>query len=90
LADIWKEVLQRDQFGVYDNFLELGGNSLQAIQILSRVRNGFQLDLSLPALFEAPTISETAELIEERLVEEINKMSEEEAQRLLDETTATA
>jgi len=86
LTAIWKAVLRINHFGIHDNFLELGGNSLQAIQILSRVRESFHLNLSLPALFEAPTIAEMAQLIEDLLIEEIDKMSEDETRRLLAET----
>src|SRR5262249_2964472 len=65
LADIWKEVLKVDAVGRFDNFFELGGNSLQATQILSRVRRAFGLELPLSRLFSAPRIADLAAAITE-------------------------
>lgn len=64
LAQIWATVLQLDQVGVEDNFFELGGHSLLATRLLSQVRTAFQVNVPLRAIFEAPTISELARLIE--------------------------
>ncbi|MBV9464064.1 MAG: amino acid adenylation domain-containing protein, partial [Verrucomicrobiae bacterium] len=83
LAGIWKEILGLSEIGVHDHFLEIGGNSLQAIQILSRVCRTFQIDLSLAALFQAPTIAETAEMVEEQILDQLEQMSDEDAERLL-------
>ena len=57
LAGIWSEVLKVRQLGVHDNFFALGGDSLLATQLISRVRRVFQVDLPVRALFEAPTVS---------------------------------
>jgi amino acid adenylation domain-containing protein len=64
LSEIWSEVLQIEKIGVHDNFLELGGNSLAAIRITSRVNHAFDLDLPLNTVFENPNISQLAEHIE--------------------------
>ncbi len=64
LAKIWSEVLQFSPVGVHDNFFELGGHSLMAIQVISRVRSHFQVELPLRTLFENPTISELCVSIE--------------------------
>jgi amino acid adenylation domain-containing protein len=64
LASIWGEVLQIEQLGVENNFFSLGGHSLLAMQILSRIRDAFQIDLPLRTLFESPTIAEMAERLE--------------------------
>jgi acyl carrier protein len=82
LTDIWNDVLGLKQIGVHDNFFELGGHSLLMTQVMVRTRETFGVDLSLRRLFEAPTISQLAVAIEERLVEEIEGLSEEEAKRL--------
>jgi acyl carrier protein len=58
LAGIWAERLDLDAVGIDDHFLELGGDSLLATQILSRVREEFRLELPLRILFEAPTVAE--------------------------------
>jgi FkbH-like protein len=64
LAGIWAETLQLERVGVHDHFIELGGHSLQAAQILSRVRNTLQIELALAALFESPTVAGLAGRIE--------------------------
>jgi amino acid adenylation domain-containing protein len=56
MAGIWVDVLHTAEPGRDANFFSLGGNSLLAIQILSRVRDSFGVDLPLRAIFEAPTI----------------------------------
>jgi amino acid adenylation domain-containing protein len=60
LAEIWSGVLQIDRIGIHDNFFALGGHSLLATQVVSRVRAGFNVELPVRALFEAPTIAELA------------------------------
>jgi amino acid adenylation domain-containing protein len=64
LASLWSEVLGLGPVGVQDNFFELGGHSLLATKLMSRLRQTFQLDLPLRALFEEPTIAELSETIE--------------------------
>jgi amino acid adenylation domain-containing protein len=63
LANIWADVLKLDQVGVRDNFFRLGGHSLLATQVVSRVREALQVDISLPQLFDAPTIVGLSALI---------------------------
>ena len=60
LADIWREVLKQERVGIHDNFFDLGGHSLLATQVMSRIRDAFQTDIPLRALFEKPTIQELA------------------------------
>ncbi|MEH2062943.1 MAG: amino acid adenylation domain-containing protein [Nostoc sp.] len=67
LAKIWVEVLRLEQISVHDNFFEIGGHSLLATQIISRVRDTYQLDLPLRCLFDAPTVASLAEIIEAQL-----------------------
>ncbi|MBC1218345.1 hypothetical protein GNE08_29700 (plasmid) [Trichormus variabilis ARAD] len=60
IADIWQESLGINQVGIHDDFFELGGDSLIAVQILSRLRNTFAIGLNVASLFASPTIAEIA------------------------------
>ena len=64
LAGIWSHVLNVEQVGAHDNFFELGGHSLIATQLISRVREAFDVDVQLSALFESPTVAGLAAKIE--------------------------
>jgi amino acid adenylation domain-containing protein len=60
LFEIWSDILQQRNLGVYSNFFDLGGHSLLATQIVARIRQVFQVELPLHELFETPTISDLA------------------------------
>jgi amino acid adenylation domain-containing protein/non-ribosomal peptide synthase protein (TIGR01720 family) len=64
LIAIWSDVLGKRNLGVHDDFFECGGHSLLAMQLITRVREAFAVDLPLPALFDRPTIAGLAESIE--------------------------
>ena len=66
LVQIWREILQRDQVGIHDNFFHLGGHSLLATQIISRVARALRLELPVRVVFEAPTIAAMARAVDER------------------------
>jgi amino acid adenylation domain-containing protein len=97
IAKIWGDVLSLDQVGVHDNFLDLGGHSLAAMRVISQVIQTFRVDLSPKALFDSPTVAEMAVVIEanlttlasqdelDRMLTEVEAMSNEEAQRVLAE-----
>ncbi len=82
LAEIWTELLDLERVGVHDDFFELGGDSLTATQLISHLRDTFEIELPITTLFEVHTIAELAVIIEKSLIEEINAMNEEEVQRL--------
>ncbi len=63
LVNIWNQVLNVDMIGVHDNFFVLGGHSLVAVWVLSRVREVFHVDISMLSLFEEPTIANLASKI---------------------------
>ncbi|MCZ8241041.1 MAG: amino acid adenylation domain-containing protein [Microcystis sp. LE19-131.1A] len=60
IAAIFGQVLKLEKVGIYDNFFEIGGNSLQATQVISRLRESFSLELPLRRLFEQPTVADLA------------------------------
>lgn len=64
MAQIWREILELERVGIHDNFFDLGGNSLLAMQIIAKVTNTFEVDLPLFTLFDTPTIAALAQQIE--------------------------
>jgi non-ribosomal peptide synthetase component F len=90
LARIWAGLLKVNEVGVDDNFFDLGGHSLLATQVVSRMRQTFQVEISLRSLFELPTVAALAEKISNatadetaRLLAELEQLSDEEAELLL-------
>ena len=89
LAGIWEELIGGQRaggpaIGVHDDFFALGGHSLHATRHMHRVREVLGIDLPVRALYEAPTVAALAVLVEERLVAELQAMSDEEVERLAD------
>jgi len=64
LAEIWREVLNIEQIGIHDDFLELGGDSIMAWQIVSRIRKAFNVEIPVRDIFEQPTIAGQASCID--------------------------
>ena len=65
VADIWSDVLGIKQFSVVTDFFELGGHSLLATQIISRLRDTFQIELPVASIFENRTVAELSRLVAE-------------------------
>ncbi|MFE0652455.1 amino acid adenylation domain-containing protein [Streptomyces sp. NPDC059534] len=84
LARIWAEHLKTDRVGAEDNFFHLGGHSLLALRAVGRMREVFGVELSVSALFEAPTLRLLAEAVEAAVLAELDAMDEDEVQRSLD------
>ena len=85
IAGIWAPLLRRERVGAFDNFFDLGGDSLLATQVVSRMRAAFQIDLPLRRFFEDSTVQALAATVEELLVAKLEAMPEEEASRRLSE-----
>jgi aspartate racemase len=63
LASLWRDVLGREEIGIYDNFFDLGGHSLLATQVMARIRETFNVNLPLRYFFEQPTVAGLAEFL---------------------------
>jgi amino acid adenylation domain-containing protein len=62
---IWSQVLGFEQVSIYDDFIALGGDSLMAIQVISRLRKALQIQLPLARFYEARTIAKLSKIIEQ-------------------------
>jgi acyl carrier protein len=82
VSEIWRNVLGIERVGLHDDFFDLGGHSVLVTQITSRVRQVFEVELSMRHLFGAPTVAGLAQIVEERLEEQLRGMSQEELQHL--------
>jgi amino acid adenylation domain-containing protein len=67
LLEIWQTLLQVPTLGVHENFFEAGGHSLLATQVIGRVRALLHIELSILALFEAPSVAQLAQVVEDAL-----------------------
>lgn len=64
---VWSEVMKIDKIGIHDNFIEIGGDSLSGIRVMSRLSETFDLDLPVNLIFQNPTIARLAIHIEETI-----------------------
>ena len=64
LKDIWSALLGRERIGIHDNFFQLGGQSLHALQVVARIAAAFHVRLRPICLFEYPTLAQLAEVVE--------------------------
>ena len=101
VVQIWQEVLDVRPIGIHDNFFDLGGHSLAATRVVSRVFEQYQLAISLQSLFQSPTVAVMAAVIAGHqgksleasqlaaILDELESLSDVEAQRLVSEINST-
>ena len=89
VAGIWKEVLGVQSLGINDNFMELGGDSLRATQVVSRLRDAFSVELLFRHVFEHPTVAKLAQAVEEMLIEKVEGLPDSEVQLLAESLSAS-
>jgi acyl-coenzyme A synthetase/AMP-(fatty) acid ligase/aryl carrier-like protein len=70
VAEIWRQVLKIPRVGVHENFFDLGGHSLAAMQVASRLRESAHAEVNFLDVFERPTIAGLAEVLRSSVVEE--------------------
>jgi acyl-CoA synthetase (AMP-forming)/AMP-acid ligase II/acyl carrier protein len=68
LAELWSDVLARPVDDAHVRFLDLGGDSLAAVRLLTRIRTELQIEVAMVDLFDAPTIAEQARIVEDALM----------------------
>ncbi|MFE4108593.1 type I polyketide synthase [Almyronema epifaneia] len=102
IAAIWQDLLGIEAVSLHDNFFELGGHSLLAIQVVSRLRQQFAVELPLKSiLFDAPTVAGLAQVIHQQqsqsdeqaiaaLLEEVKTLSPDQVQQYLEESPSGA
>jgi len=92
VSQIWRELLGVDRIGAHDNFFELGGHSLSAVQLGMRLKQTYMIDVPLRSLFEAPTVSAIAGLVNSmqpkadrisEIMQQVQGMSSKEASEAL-------
>jgi len=74
---LFAEVLGAERIGIDDNFFDLGGHSLLATRLASRVRSILGIDLPIRTIFESPIPALLGNIIEEKLLDEIENLPEE-------------
>jgi acyl transferase domain-containing protein len=97
VAAIWQEMLGVAPIGVNDDFFALGGHSLLAVQVVSRLREAFDVDVPVHLLFDAPTVAELSRSLSpvsgdanpnvemDRIVDFVEQLSDDEVRRMLGE-----
>jgi len=75
LAGLWADVLKLERVGVEERFLDLGGDSMLATLLVSRIRQELRLEISLRSLFDAPTVVDQAGVVLDQLLQETGPSS---------------
>lgn len=96
LQSLWVETLEREEIGIHDQFFQLGGHSLLVTVLVAKIRDIFEIQLSLRSVFEAPTIAALAQYMRDQneeidvdeaatLILKLAEMSDDEAMAMFDD-----
>jgi acyl carrier protein len=86
VANIWKEVLQIDQVGIFDNFFDIGGHSLNIVKVNIKLRKAFKKDIFITDMFKYPTIQSLVKYFSQEQTDQLISDEEiDESVELLDE-----
>jgi len=83
LANLWEELLDLERLGIHDDFFELGGDSLSMTRMLMRLKQDLDIVVTQTDMFDVHTVAQLAEVVERKMREEIEQLSDEEAAALL-------
>ncbi|CAN5599062.1 hypothetical protein BH11BAC2_BH11BAC2_06210 [soil metagenome] len=64
LAEVWSQLINIESIGIHDNFFDLGGNSLLALQSIAKLKQEANIDLSVVKMYQHPTISALAKVLD--------------------------
>jgi acyl carrier protein len=87
VAIIWQSILGIDKVGINDSFVELGGHSLMAIQLAARIREMFEIELSVTSLYKTPTVAGVTAAMIATITEQAGSELVEEALAELEPST---
>jgi acyl carrier protein len=85
VAKTWAEVLGVERVGALDDFFDLGGHSLLALRVIGRLSAACEVELSIQAFFADTTVQGVAAELERLLAEDLDELSDDDAQRLVEE-----
>ncbi len=85
LAEIWSQTLNVRRVGIHDNFFDLGGASIPAVQVVTKISDRYDLAFPVRSFFEHPTVAEQSAILEDLLLAELEALSDEDVARLLAE-----
>jgi acyl carrier protein len=77
LAAVWQELLGADEVGASDNFFQLGGTSLKALELMLRLCREFDINLPLETVFTSPTVHDLARVAEARILDDVSSSTGE-------------
>jgi nonribosomal peptide synthetase DhbF len=83
ILNLWQELLHRTDINTTDNFFDLGGHSLIATRIVSRLRHQFNVEIPVRTLFEHPTITHLAQAVTDAITDQISQLSTDQVRDML-------